>query len=85
MVLHAGAKRVWVDLSLGERDVTLSVRDDGRGITSAEASGRDSRGNHYGIETMRERVELTGGQIRIGPGPGGGTEVVARIPLDAAD
>ena len=85
VVLHAGAKRVWVDLSLGERDVTLSVRDDGRGITSAEASGRGSRGNHYGIETMRERVELTGGQIRIGPARGGGTEVVARIPLDAVD
>jgi signal transduction histidine kinase len=85
VVLHAEAKCVWVDLSLGERDVRLSVRDDGRGITAAETSRRGSRENHYGIETMRERVELPGGHLHIGPAPGGGTEVIARIPLDAVD
>lgn len=85
VVLHAKAKRVWVDLSLGERDVTLSVRDDGRGISAAEALGRSDSTNHYGIQTMRERVELTGGRLHVGTAPGGGTEVVARIPRDAID
>lgn len=85
VVLHAHAKRVWVDMSRGERDVTLSVRDDGRGITDGAASGRGRADKHYGIETMRERVELTGGRLHIGTAAGGGTEVVARIPLDAID
>jgi two-component system, NarL family, sensor kinase len=85
VVLHAGATRVWVDLSLGEREVLLSVRDNGRGITPAEASGRAGSESHYGIETMRERVELTGGHLHVAAAPGGGTEVIARIPLDAID
>ena len=84
VVLHAKAQRVWVALSRTERDVTLSVRDDGRGITPGEASGRGRGENHYGIETMRERVEFTGGRLHIGTAVGGGTHVIALIPLDAA-
>jgi two-component system, NarL family, sensor kinase len=84
VVLHAHARQIWVDMSRGEREVTLSVRDDGRGMGSDASSGHERR-NHYGIETMRERVELTGGRLHIGPWAGGGTEVVAVIPIDAVD
>ena len=83
VVLHARAKRIWVELSRGERDVSLSVRDDGRGITPGEASGRGRAENHYGIDTMRERVEFTGGRLHIGTAIGGGTQLIALIPLDA--
>lgn len=85
VVLHANAKQLWVDLSRTEREVTVSVRDDGRGIAPGTASKQEPGSRHYGIDTMRERVELTGGRIRIGPWAGGGTEVVAAIPLDAVD
>jgi signal transduction histidine kinase len=84
VVLHAQATKVWVDMSLGEREVTLTVRDDGRGITAEDASGH-ARRTHYGIETMRERVELAGGRLHVGPWAGGGTEVVAVIPIDVVD
>jgi two-component system, NarL family, sensor kinase len=85
VVLHAKAKQVWVDLSRGDRDVTLSIRDDGRGITPRQPTPGERPNTHYGIDTMRERVELTGGRLRIGTWAGGGTEVLAVIPLDAAD
>jgi signal transduction histidine kinase len=81
VMLHAQARNVWVDLSSNGRDVTLSVRDDCRGIPPEATGGRE---HHYGIETMRERVELTGGRIRIGAWARSGTEVFAVIPIEGA-
>jgi signal transduction histidine kinase len=50
------------------------VTDDGAGpAPNAEA------GN--GLLGMRERVNVYGGELRVGPGPDGGFEVVADLPL----
>ena len=67
-----------------ERDgewVQLSVRDNGCGIGAAD---HDKRGA-FGLLGMRERVMLLSGEIAIGSEPGGGSQVCARIPLDAAE
>jgi two-component system sensor histidine kinase UhpB len=86
---HAGAGRVWIDLDRGSEDVTLSVRDDGRGFDPAIPRSSDERGLGLGLFGMEERVALVGGIFRIWPrrlpGPPGarrgGTEVFAFIPL----
>ena len=41
---HAGATRVDIDLTVGNVDLSLDVRDDGRGITPAEIAGGRSLG-----------------------------------------
>ncbi|MBE0615556.1 MAG: PAS domain S-box protein [Burkholderiales bacterium] len=67
-----------------ERDgewVQLLVRDNGRGIEEAD---QDKRGT-YGLLGIRERVMLLGGEVAIVGARGQGSEVRARIPLDAAD
>lgn len=61
-------------------DVTLSVVDDGSGIDPDIE--KIHKPGHFGVDTMRERVELAGGSFRISPGPGGGTEVRAVIPVE---
>jgi signal transduction histidine kinase len=74
---HAHASRV--EVRLGRRDgwLVLEVRDEGVGF---EANGRiDRKGT--GIGSMRERVELLGGTLRLTGRPGIGTEVEACIPL----
>ena len=66
-----------------ERDggwVQLLVRDNGRGIGAAD---QDKRGT-FGLLGIRERVTLLGGEVAIKGEPGQGSEVRARIPLDAA-
>jgi signal transduction histidine kinase len=75
---HAGpAARAFLQLRWGEDDVTLVVRDDGRGA-AAHGDGTGS-----GIDGMRERATIFGGTLAAAPQTGGGFEVRAVVPLPA--
>jgi signal transduction histidine kinase len=74
---HAEAKTVLVALEVHDRNLTLMVGDDGRGITEEQISRPDS----YGIMGIRERVLALGGEVNFEGVPGSGTKVVVSIPL----
>jgi signal transduction histidine kinase len=74
---HAGGATATVRISYGERDVTVQIDDDGRGPSTNRAVG-----GGRGILGMRERVGALGGELEVGPRPGGGFRVLARLPLD---
>ncbi|GAA3239615.1 sensor histidine kinase [Nonomuraea helvata] len=73
---HAGpgAKAV-VTVRHDPHELDVRVEDDGLG-----AAGPSSRSGH-GLVGIRERVELYGGILSIGPLPSGGFEVRAKFPL----
>lgn len=73
-VKHAGPAHVEVVVRYGDA-VRIDVLDDGRGPVGR----RDLPG--HGLIGMRERVELFGGELSVGPRPGGGFRVRATIPL----
>lgn len=73
---HSSAKTIAVELEESGGELTLSVRDDGRGFDPAAAP----RGR-WGMTTMRERAEAAGGVFSIQSSPGNGTTVRATIPL----
>jgi signal transduction histidine kinase len=75
---HAGVtRRIAVRLQHLPGQLAVEVVDDGRGsATSPTASGE---GGH-GLVGMRERVELWGGELSVGPAPGGGYRVRALLP-----
>jgi len=77
VVRHARARNVIVRLEVDEGTIMLEVRDDGRGITPAEAGG----GMSLGLVGIRERAALLGGQIDIDGAPGRGTSVQVRVPV----
>ncbi len=79
-VKHSRAKNVWVTLAAGP-NAELLVSDDGTSIDPEVVSKRSTR--HFGIASMRERVELAGGIFEIGPREPKGTTVRAVIPLEA--
>lgn len=77
---HAQATRVDVLLEVTEQAIFLEVKDDGRGVRTADES-RPS----LGLLGMRERLERWGGRIDISPAMQKpiptGTRVVIEIPL----
>lgn len=74
---HAGAVRITVR----ERGkmLTLIVKDNGCGITSAQVSGMESTG----LLGMSERARLFGGRVTIAGVQGRGTTVTVQIPVVA--
>ncbi|RVU20459.1 sensor histidine kinase [Streptomyces antnestii] len=77
---HAHAGRLGVTLSYMAGEVTLDVRDDGRGFDPLELPARTGTGG-FGLDGMRARAERIAGALTVESEPGTGTAVSARVPL----
>jgi signal transduction histidine kinase len=73
---HAAARRVSVWFIEQGEVLTLTVADDGTGITPDQLAAPTS----LGLLSMRERVARWGGEITIAGKPGRGTTVTVRMP-----
>ncbi|WP_438268016.1 GAF domain-containing protein [Kitasatospora purpeofusca] len=69
---HASAGSVQVSLTAGA-DLTLTVTDDGVGLPEG--------GRRSGLTNLAERATALGGTFTADRRPGGGTELVWRVPL----
>jgi len=74
---HAEAHAVFVSLVEGQRQITLSVTDDGHGFDSAHAVS----GGHFGLVSMQERAHALGGTLVIERDTYQGTTVRLTVPL----
>jgi signal transduction histidine kinase len=81
VVKHAGPAHAQVVVGYHDQEVTVEVIDDGRGAVTSASDGRVGTG--HGLIGMRERVAAFGGELEVGPRPGGGFRVAARLPLAA--
>lgn len=76
-VKHSGGRLFSVELRGTSSEIQLTVSDSGVGFDQQDATGR--RG--IGLVSMRERMQLVGGEFSIESKPGGGTTVCARVPF----
>jgi NarL family two-component system sensor histidine kinase LiaS len=86
---HSRAKAVSIEVKGDAHSVYMSVEDSGRGFNVARKL-RDSRAS-FGLQAMRERIELLGGsfQIRSSVAQAGqkhhGTRIEVVLPLTRAE
>ena len=78
---HAQATEVEVRLKEDVGELTLTITDNGRGITEEEKSGAHS----LGLLGMRERAHLLDGKIDIRGTEGKGTVVTLRLPIGVSE
>jgi len=74
---HGGGRNQRVAVSGSAGTVTVEVADDGPGFDpkALKADG------HFGLDWMRERVELLGGSFEVRSGVGRGAVVRTSLPL----
>ena len=75
---HAGDARAEVHIACEPGIIRVEVCDDGRGA----AAPTDLSVTHLGLIGMRERVMPYGGELDVGPRPGGGWRVCATLPYE---
>jgi signal transduction histidine kinase len=78
---HAQASRVTLRVTLNEREASLCMRDDGRGFDPAILDDLPmNRAERFGLQGLRERLELVGGTMRVESGLAQGTQLSITIP-----
>jgi two-component system, NarL family, sensor kinase len=78
---HADARHVTVRLAEQDRDVVVSIHDDGQGFDQGILDDRLA-GGHIGLASHRARLESVGGALTVDSAAGRGTSAEIRVPLD---
>ena len=74
---HGGGCNQRVSVTGSDGEVSVEVADDGPGFDP----GALKVDGHFGLDWMRERVELLGGEFEVESAPGQGAVVRASLPL----
>jgi signal transduction histidine kinase len=75
VIKHAQASQVWVDLSMEDDQVTLTIQDNGIGLGETK-----SESNGIGLAGLRERITIAGGSLTISSTSKRGTILAAQFP-----
>ena len=74
---HSGVRLAEVALRYDDEQVSLTVRDRGRGFDLDTPHSARS----VGLDSMRERAAALGGQLSVASAPGQGTTVTVTLPV----
>ena len=76
--VHSEAATIEVEIQYARTQLSLLVRDDGRGIDYSILQG--GRDGHWGMSGMRERSRRIGATLKLRSRPGAGTEIELMVP-----
>jgi len=80
VVKHSAATRGEIRLEHQASKIFLTVADNGRGFASSPTADTSQRYDGFGLFSLRERVNLLGGKLRINSGRGGSRARI-KVPI----
>ncbi len=83
-VKHADASCITIRLNIAEGALAFTVEDDGKGFDPGALASRSIARGGLGMQSMRERAELSGGTYAVTSALGEGTKVCAVWPAGEA-
>ncbi len=79
-IMHSQATQIQVSLDLAQEEITAIVEDNGRGFNADDALNDNAK--TIGLSTLRERIQMLGGELNIQSSMGQGTRIEFSIPID---
>jgi signal transduction histidine kinase len=77
---HAEPSRIEVAVTRDGSDMRLVIADDGQGFDPHSVDNE----RHFGLQLMKERVELAGGVLHLESSAKEGTRIVVRLPAETS-
>lgn len=77
---HSGARSAVADVQEVDSKVAVTISDSGRGFDADEVERAGRERPTVGLTSVRQRVNLLGGSLRIESQPDRGTRVTVTIP-----
>jgi two-component system NarL family sensor kinase len=77
IIKHANASRIYINLEYNECTLQLQITDNGVGFNADELTD-EQRG--MGLQNIRKRAGIIGGEVAIKSNPGEGTQITIFIP-----
>jgi two-component system sensor histidine kinase DegS len=77
---HAQATHIQIALDITDERAKVSIEDDGIGFNVKEVMSASQQRKTIGLSTMREQVDMLGGEIDFNSDPGRGTRVEFWVP-----
>jgi signal transduction histidine kinase len=73
---HAKAKNVTLQMAREDNAISLTIQDDGVGITAGPVVGRN-----FGLAGMQERIAMLGGTAKLASSKNKGTRIEVKVPV----
>jgi signal transduction histidine kinase len=78
---HAGTDRATVSLAIDpDQELRIEVQDHGRGFDPVAMEAK-SESEHFGLFSVKERMQAMGGRLDVKSKPGAGTTLTMTLPL----
>lgn len=81
VIKHAGVDEARVIISYHEKEIQVTVEDEGRGFSMEEENPTPTEEGGFGLFNIRERMNWLGGRLKITTTPGEGTTATLYAPL----
>lgn len=75
---HAQASRIDIQLEVKNQIISLMISDNGKGLIHSDPGNNPGRG----LQNMRDRVALLGGELKIGNNTPKGTVIKIKVPKE---